>query len=466
MARKVKSRKIKLSPELELTTEVIQKLIEKHSVEKARIEKLLDYYDARNDIKDRVYKKKNRPSNRIANPTASYLCNMLVGFTFGKGVAYKSEDPELLEIMTDVLKYNDVNDLDQALADNATICGYGVELQYVDEDGIPRMCVVPSEEVIIVHDNTLQENILYAIRYWDEEDLLNSGQFTRYAEVYTKDTIKYYKGDDSSLKLQDEVGHLYGDVPVTVYPLNNSLHGCFEKVIDNIDQYDQVKSDVANIMESNASKAILVVSGIAMEEDEDGDIGTEALEADVINFSDPTSSATFLTKNIDTTAVEAYLDRLMNDIHTFSQIPPLDQDGFVASASGESLKWKCLGLEILASNFEAKFRKAIARRMELLCKILSIKHNRDYNFTDIEAVFTRNTPANLTETTSIVKQLYGIVSDETLLSLLPFIQDVQAEVARIEEANQDELDATSYNFNSDDMTDTTTDGGDNNGEEI
>ena len=129
MARKVKQRKIKLSTDVELTTEVIQKLIEKHADEKARIEKLLDYYDGRNDIKDRVYKKQNRPTNRIANPTASYLCNMLVGYAFGKGIAYKSEDSELLESITDILNYNDVADLDQALADNATISGYAYEMQ-------------------------------------------------------------------------------------------------------------------------------------------------------------------------------------------------------------------------------------------------------------------------------------------------------------------------------------------------
>ena len=67
---------------------------------------------------------------------------MLVGYTFGKGVTYKSENPELLEIMTDVLAYNDVADLDQALADNATICGYGVELQYIDEDINVKVIVI------------------------------------------------------------------------------------------------------------------------------------------------------------------------------------------------------------------------------------------------------------------------------------------------------------------------------------
>ena len=87
--------------------------------------------------------------------------------------------------------------------------------------------------------------------------------------------------------------------------------------------------------------------------------------------------------------------------------------------------------------------------MELLCKILSIKHNREYLFTDIEAVFTRNTPANITETTDVVKSLYGIVSDETLLSLLPFISDVQAEMDKIEEAKEKALEDTDYTFEED-----------------
>ena len=89
--------------------------------------------------------------------------------------------------------------------------------------------------------------------------------------------------------------------------------------------------------------------------------------------------------------------------------------------------------------------------MELLCKILSIKHNREYLFTDIEAVFTRNTPANITESTNVVKSLYGIVSDETLLSLLPFITDVQQELAKIEEAKEKELDDTDYTFVEEDI---------------
>lgn len=443
MARKVKPRKFKIDSSVELNEKIILKLIERHKEEKTRCEKMLDYYDGRNDILDREYKKKNRPTNRVPHPIASYLCNMLVGYTLGKEIVYKSEDEELLKAVNDILSYNDIADLDQALADMASACGYAYELHYMDQEAMPRLVNVSTEEMLVLFDNTVEENILYGIRYWEEEDLLqDNGETTLYVEVYSKDCIKYYKGTKDSIKYDSEAQHEYKDVPIVVFPLNNKWTGCYEKVKCLIDKYDQVESDIANIMESNASKAILVIAGATIEEEE----GEQSLEADVINFENPESKASFLTKNIDTSAVESFLDRLMNDIHTLSQIPPLDSEGFVSSASGESLKWKTLGLEILASTLEAKFRKAIARRMELLCNILSVKHNREYDFNLIESVFTRNTPANATELSNIVRSLYGIVSTKTLLGLLPFIKDPELEMELLKMEKEESAKDEDYDF--------------------
>ena len=47
-------------------------------------------------------------------------------------------------------------------------------------------------------------------------------------------------------------------------------------------------------------------------------------------------------------------------------------------------------------------------------------------------------PANDSETVSMIKQLYGIVSDETLLAQLPFIENVQAELEAIENKKNEE----------------------------
>ena len=55
-------------------------------------------------------------------------------------------------------------------------------------------------------------------------------------------------------------------------------------------------------------------------------------------------------------------------------------------------------------------------------------------------VFTRNIPSNDVETVNMIKQLYGMISDKTLLSQLPFIEDVQAELKALQEQKESTLD--------------------------
>ena len=102
-----------------------------------------------------------------------------------------------------------------------------------------------------------------------------------------------------------------------------------------------------------------------------------------------------------------------------------------------AIKYKLMSMEHLTGIKESKFKKGLLRRIELASTILSIKTNSLLTYTEIKPVFTRNIPANETEIVSIVKQLYGIVSDETLLSLLPFVENAKEEIKAIEKANED-----------------------------
>lgn len=76
--------------------------------------------------------------------------------------------------------------------------------------------------------------------------------------------------------------------------------------------------------------------------------------------------------------------------------------------------------------------------------ILSIKGSA---YLDTEIIFTRNLPVNEYEIAQEVNLLRGLVSNETLLSLLPFVQDAAAEQEKVNaESNQA---AALYNFGSD-----------------
>ena len=63
---------------------------------------------------------------------------------------------------------------------------------------------------------------------------------------------------------------------------------------------------------------------------------------------------------------------------------------------------------------------------------------------DIEITFTRNLPVNTLEAAQIVNQLRGLVSDETLLSQIPFIRNATEELEKLKEQKEENM--SMYNF--------------------
>ena len=131
-----------------------------------------------------------------------------------------------------------------------------------------------------------------------------------------------------------------------------------------------------------------------------------------------------------------------NNIHKIANCPDFSQESF-GTTSGIALRYRLLGFENVASSIESNMRKALQKRIELITTILNLKGGESM-WRDIKIQFTRNLPVNVEETTNIVNSLRGLVSDETLLSLLPFITDAQAELERL--AAQKEANMSMYSF--------------------
>ena len=431
-------RKIRIDKETQLTKEVIKWIIEKHSEEKNRIAELRDYYNNKNAIMNRQYKDTNKPQNKLSHPFASYITNMATGYFLGNPISYNSENQDLLERILDIFKYNDEADNNTTLAKYSSIAGYAVELLYIDENSNARFKALPGDEVAIIYDNTLEENILCAIRYF-EEDIPGEDKVKITINVYTSNVIQTYQLEDNEMTFIDEVAHYFNDVPVSVYVNNDELYGDFERVKGLIDAYDKTQSDTANDFEY-FTNALLVISGVLVEDEE----GLNFKDNRVLNFAGTDGKAEYLIKDINDNALENYKNRLVEDIHKFAQIPNLTDEQFAGNVSGESMKYKLMGLENIISIKEAKFKKGLMRRIELLCNFLNIATNDLMLYTDIQPIFTRNKPKNETELASMVKNLYGILSDETLISILPFVENSKEEMEKRDLEKENTLD--SYNL--------------------
>ena len=429
-------RKIRIDRNTEINGNTIKWIIEKHKKEKNRIHELREYYNNNNSsIMNRVYNDPKKPQNKLSHPFASYITNMAVGYFLGNPISYNSENEDLLNRLNEIFKYNDEADNNVTLAKHTSIGGYAVELLYIDEDSNARFTALPADEVDIVYDNTLEENILCAIRYFDEE-IVGEDEIKTTINVYTNNSIQTYELKDNSISFIEGQAHYCNDVPVLVNINSDGMYGDFEKVKSLIDAYDQTQSDTANDFEY-FTNALLVISGIPIEDKEEG---LDFKNNRVLNFTDSEGKAEYLIKNINDGALENFKNRLVEDIHKFSQIPNLTDEQFAGNVSGEAMKYKLMGLENIIGVKEAKFKKGLMRRIELLCNFLNISTNDLMLYTDIQPVFTRNKPQNETELANMVKSLYGILSDETLISILPFIENAREEIDKRNTEKENTLD--------------------------
>ena len=434
-------RKFKIDKDCILTESLILDLIKKHSKEKRRLSKLQKYYNNENTkIATRKYKNKNKPKNRLSHPYAQYITDTAVGYLLGKPVAYATEDKNLLEAMTDIFRYNDESDNNTTLAKMASIYGYAYEIMYLDKNAKPRFKAIDPSELIVCYDNTLEENIVLAIRYYDEVVRNNDLEETvTRLEVYTKPTEndkgeiiangKIIRGTIrfESITLEDEEDYYFNDIPVNVYINNDELYGDFEKVLSLIDAYDQSQSDTANDFEL-FTNCMLVINGELIDDEQAENLN----DVNLIQFLNSDSDAKYLIKDIQDTALENYKNRLNEDIHRFSFVPNMSDENFSNNASGIAMKFKLMGLENLIGVKEAKFKKGLMRRIELLCAYAKMKNNSDYSYLAIEPIFTRNTPNNELELSQIMQNLTGILSEETIIGMSPRVSDIQAEIERKE----------------------------------
>jgi SPP1 family phage portal protein len=160
----------------------------------------------------------------------------------------------------------------------------------------------------------------------------------------------------------------------------------------------------------------------------------------VLNFADTSSKAEYLIKNINDSALENYKDRLNNDIHRFSNVVNMSDQNFGGNLTGIAIKHKLTGMEYITGIKETKFKKGLMRRIELATTVLNIKTSDVYLYAEIKPVFTRNMPTNEGELTNLAKSLVGIVSDQTVLSMLPQVDDVVAEMEMIAKEKENTLD--------------------------
>lgn len=409
------------------TPEILEYCIKQHQGTLARLNKLSDYYDGKQDISNRTFGNPNIPNHKIVANHAKYIVDIATGFLVGNPIAYSGSQ---VDKILDEYSRMDIISHDTELEKDLSVFGIGYELMYlapVDEgDTEIRIKSIDPRGIFVVTDDTVDKNPLFGVHYQQRFKL--DGSLNYYLiNVYTEDKIFTYHAKGLSkgqMTLFEESEHYFGAVPVVEYRNNEERQGDFEQQISQFDAYNLLQSDRINESEQRVN-SILFIKGFTLGED-------NLTHDSIIETTEKDSDLKWLIKEIKEADNEVLRKALLDDIHKFSYIPSMTDENFAGNVSGEAMKYKLFGLLQLLSIKTRYMSKSLRKRLELMRNILNTKGS-NIDISDVKITFKPNLPINTNDLASIINQLKGILPLETLIGWLPDIDDPAEQLQKLEE---------------------------------
>lgn len=430
-------------------------------------------YENKHRILNRPKMDENKPNNRIANDFFSQIIDNTVGYFLGNPVILNYTEPQaekkpvevdpndvgvdlgdiedtaVQDELDNICTENDKDDLFIEWGKEAMIKGLSHVLVYQNEESKTKFMRVSPEDCIVVYKNSSTHEAKWKIRLYDI-DTEDTKKTTHYAEVYDATGYDVFVSSESSTgargsravtsyTFQKRVPHIYGRIPIVTLYNNEEQMSDLERIETLVNDYDKVLSDMSNEFEAFRNAYLMLKNMVA------GKDALERLKVEGILEIMENGDAKFLTKQIQTDAIENHLDRLERNIYKFSQVPDLSDESFAGNLSGIAIRFKLFGLETKCIIKERKMERAIKELFKVLYAPLRVLTGHEPDVLNLKIEFTRNVPTNTTEIVDTVCKLDGKVDKETLLSLLPFVDNPKDILDKLEaEAQADKASNDPY----------------------
>lgn len=404
--------------------------------EKPKLEKYKKYYDGLQAILNKSYTDPSKPCNKSVINYCKNIVDSYCGYLASPGfISYRSDD-DIEEVMN-ILRYNDYQAEDADFLLDALIYGVSYELMYLDNRSQTRFRLINPTTCFAVCDDTLSGDLLYFIRMykvndWDDSDLYN-------VDVYSDFNIKHYSmnGMGGALNFIGEEFHFFSQCPANVLTLpdEKSIFDCVLSLQDAVNEL--LSSEIDDY--SAFCDAYLTLTGVDADAED-----LAAMKQNRVLILPEGASANWLTKSANDAQVENILKRIHESIYRISQCVDFSLENVGGGvSSGIAIRYRLTGMENRSATIEGLMKKALQRRVEIITGIASLKLGEDV-FRDIQIEFQRNIPTDNAELVNTVNALKGIVSDATLLSMIPMVSDVNAELEAVKKQKEENMALYSF----------------------
>lgn len=380
--------------------------------------------------------KQTGADNRLVVNLPKYLVDTYNGFFSGIAPKISLDDDKENQKLQDWNNTNSFVDKLNEISKQADIYGKSYAFVYQDEDSQTRVTYCSPSHAFMVYDDTVNREPLAFVRYHYD----NSSDATAKGAIYYADASYDFVGPAIN---PEPTPNLYKLVPAVEFYENEERQGVFDGCITLINELDRALSQKANQVEY-FDNAYLYMLGIQLEKDRDTGQPMLDLKNDRFIYA-PADTAVngkigFVSKPDGDNMQENLINRLTEWIFQTAMIPNMNDQAFSGNSSGVALQYKLLPMKNRASNKERKFVHSLRHLYQIIFSVGTVLPDSSKNkWQDLSFQFTRNMPANIADEVNSAVNASGIVSKETALSLLSFIDDPKSEINRMEKEKDEEM---------------------------
>lgn len=384
--------------------------------------------------------KQEKDKNKIA----------LVKKLFNKIIGKNSNADELQMIINYINDYNDLPAFFYEIVFDYITTNACYWLEYETTNNEIVFARLSSLQTVAVYNYDTPVEKIGGIRIWQEKD--EKGFDIDMVEVITKEYRKYYKNSRLQPKEYKEIPEMAEDVKWLLAPFNaveNPDELClYEPVITLIDAYETVIKNNKHLFEYN-DDAKLKITGFTPKNpltttDEKGNVIKNPdrikedqfiLEAPTFYTPDNTGDIDWITKDINDTASENHKKSLIELILMISMIPSISEISTKEKTATE-IERSFFALEQVLTRADKLFKKELLSMWENIIDRINTKKSTEYDFREIQIDLERNLPTDKDSIVAMALQLREVLSDETILNMLPFDIDVQSELDKKKEESE------------------------------
>lgn len=448
---------------LEVAKKLIRKHIQGHEGFTRQAIEADRYYRVKNDIltapgqekrRRKLEGEKENPLRTADNRVANAFYPLLVD----QKVAYMFTAPPLFDVKDDVLNQYIAETLGDMYTKNAQeLCvracnaGRAWVHYWIDDNNTFRWAVVPSEQIISIHDPSIAHEVKAVLRtYKDIDD--DSGETYTVYEYWTDTECEVFRTQSGDLELleyapvfelidngQLEQTNVYqhnmGAVPFIEFRNNSIESSDLSRVKKLIDAYDKVYSGFLNDLE-DVQEVIFILTNYTGQDTFEflNDLKfKKTVQIDSMGADDRSGVST-LTIDIPVEARKEMLDTTRKAIFDHGQgVDPTHQG--LDGTSGEAMKFLYSLLELKAGMTETEFRLGFNRLIRAICH----SKGRD-DIGTITQTWTRTSIRNDAELVAMCSQSMGVISRKTILKNHPFVDNAEDEEKELQaEEEQDSM---------------------------